>query len=167
MGIDISVKSKKYNCFMHLDEKISFVLGESGKGKTVFTRLALDSYNTGVDINVSNGFELVVLTGAIFRDFLRKANKHISSGKYKDLNEYWSDSMNFPYSESVIIVDDNDFITSREFACFVNADKYNYYLLINRTQLSELGYSIDAVFEFKANGKEHSLERKYNYPSQM
>ena len=31
---------------------------------------------------------------------------------------------------------------------------------IDRTQLSKLGYSIDAVFEFKANGKEHSLERK-------
>ena len=167
MGIDISLKSKKYNCSMHLDEKISFVLGDSGKGKTVFARLVSDSDNTGVDINVSNGFELVVLTGATFRDFLRKANKHISSGRYKDLNEYWSDIMNFPYSESVIIVDDNDFITSREFACFVNADKYNYYLLINRTQLLELGYHIDAVFEFKANGKEHSLERKCNYQSQM
>lgn len=74
MGIDISLKSKKYNCFMHLDEKISFVLGDSGKGTTVFARLASDSDNTGVDISVSDGFELVVLTGATFRDFLRNVS---------------------------------------------------------------------------------------------
>ena len=113
---------------------------------------------------MSNGFDLISISESEFSKFIKHANRRIHENKYSSLKEYWDDINNFPIVNSVIVIDDENFVESKEFATFVNADKYNYYIIINRTQISKIGYSVYEVYELKTNGKSHWLERKYNSP---
>lgn len=81
----------------------------------------------------------------------------------KHLKEYWSADGNFPIKNRIIIVDDEDFITSRRFALFVRASKTNCFLLISRARLSALSYSIDEIYKFVTDGKNHWLEQYYHF----
>lgn len=60
MQVDISIKSKKFNCSFSIVDKVTFIEGNSGVGKTQFSLRAMSSATT-VKNMVSNGSELVVL----------------------------------------------------------------------------------------------------------
>ncbi len=164
MSVDISIRSKRLEYEFEIKEKITFILGDSATGKTQMVSLINSFGNPSVKISVSNGFDLVSISESEFSKFIKHANRRIHENKYSSLKEYWDDINNFPIVNSVIVIDDEDFVESKEFATFVNADKYNYYIIINRTQISKIGYSVYEVYELKTNGKSHWLERKYNSP---
>lgn len=162
MSVEIELTSKRYHCHIKLNEKVTFICGDSGVGKTEFTR-RLQSRTSANKVNVSNGFEIIILTEERFMDMYRIAKRHINNlaDNTGTLKEYWSNSNNFPYFDSIIVIDDEDFIKKEEFSQFYNADKYNYYILIHRGHISNIGYSVNEVYDFRTSGKEHWLERRY------
>ena len=164
MSIDISIKSKRLEYEFEIKEKVTFILGDSATGKTKMVSLINNLNNPSVKINVSNDFDLISISESEFSKFIKHANRRIQENNYSSLKEYWANKDNFPIVNSVIVIDDENFVESNEFATFVNADKYNYYIIINRTQISKISYSVYEVYTLKTNGKSHWLERKYNSP---
>jgi len=164
MSVDISIKSKRLEYEFQIREKITFISGDSATGKTKMVSLINNSDNPSVKINVSNGFDLISISESEFSKFIKYANRRIHENKYGSLKEYWDNKDNFPVVNSVIVIDDETFVESNEFASFVNADKYNYYIIISRTQIAKINYSIYEIYNLKTNGKLHWLERKYNSP---
>lgn len=174
MQVDISVSSKKFQCSFSIVDKVTFIKGDSGTGKTQFSLRVLSSAAT-VKTIVSNRFDLIVLSKKEFNRSLSIAKRNIvkyTGQKFPEndkdkagklLFEYWSQEDNFPIFDSIIIVDDEDFVSSREFSAFFNADKYNYYIIINRREVAGISYSMDSVFEFKTDGIHHWLEKSVFY----
>lgn len=174
MQVDISIDSKKFKCSFSITDKITFIEGDSGTGKTQFSQRAMSSATTVTTI-ISNNFDLVVLSEKEFNRSLSIAKRNIE--KYTEqkfpindkeeagklLFKYWSNEDNFPIFDSIIIIDDEDFVSSREFSAYFNADKYNYYIIINRREVSGISYSIDSIFEFKTDGIHHWLENSISY----
>ena len=158
MSIDISIKSKRLEYEFEIKEKVTFILGDSATGKTKMVSLINNLNNPSVKINVSNDFDLISISESEFSKFIKHANRRIQENNYSSLKEYWANKDNFPIVNSVIVIDDENFVESNEFATFVNADKYNYYIIINRTQISKISYSVYEVYTLKTNGKSHWLE---------
>ena len=164
--VEIRLESKRYNCTVNIKEKVTFIKGDSGVGKTEFSR-RLSSVSRANKITVSNGFDVVVLHPDVFKSLCKRA---INSGKGTEskidniMKSYWGIEDNFPYYDSIIVIDDEDFVKTREFSIFYNCDKYNYYIIINRGKVPGISYSADEIYNFMKNGKEHYLEKAYKYP---
>ena len=54
---------------------------------------------------------------------------------------------------------------SFEFEAFFNSDCSNYYLIINRLHLDKIGYSVSEVYNYKVDGTNHFLEKRYTLPT--
>lgn len=164
MSVDISIQSKRLEYAFQIREKITFISGDSATGKTKMVSLINSSGNPSVKINVSNGFDLISISESEFSKFVKHANRRVHENQYGSLKEYWDDKGNFPIVDSIIVIDDETFVESSEFAAFVNADKYNYYIIINRTQLAKISDSMYEIYTLKTSGKLHWLERRYDSP---
>ena len=70
--VEISLTSKKFCCNFSIKEKLTFIRGDSGVGKTEFTK-RVNSKTSANKILVSNGFELSVLTRDVFDNIYKKA----------------------------------------------------------------------------------------------
>lgn len=162
MSVEIKIESKRYNCNLTIKEKVTFIKGESGVGKSLLTRY-ISEQTSAVKTYVSNNYDLVVLNNGMFQTFVKRASRKIGSTSKKDLEKYWSVEDNFPVLDSIIIIDDEDFVISEEFSAWFNSDKSNYYIIINRSHISNIGYSIEEVYKFKKNGKEHTILPLYSY----
>lgn len=159
--VRITVESKKYNCILDIKEKATFIKGDSGVGKTEFIR-RISSESNANKVSVSNGYDLVVLRPDTFRRICNRASKG-ETGKNREsiLERYWDAKDNFPYYNSIIIIDDEDFVKSKDFSCFFNCDKYNYYIIINRSKVPGINYSVDEVYNFVKDGKNHYIQKAY------
>lgn len=164
MRVDISIQSKRLEYAFQIRKKITFITGDSATGKTKMVSLINSFGNPSVKINVSNGFDFISISESEFSKFVKHANRRIHENQYGSLKEYWDDKGNFPIADSVIVIDDETFVESSEFAAFVNADKYNYYIIINRTQLAKISDSMHEVYTLKTSGRLHWLERRYDSP---
>lgn len=160
MGVSVSVTSKRFECSLVLEHKLSIVISDSGKGKSQLIQ-RLDSTISSVQVDVTEGYDTFVLTESVFNQYINKAKRMVRLGKYKSLKDYWSDD-NFPLENCVIFIDDEDFVIRREFDWFFNADVSNYYVVINRADLSGINYSVSDIFEFCTEGNRHWLKRKYD-----
>lgn len=164
----LKINTPSYKCDLELNSKVTFVLGGSGVGKSELVRkLQMD----GIEdfLTISDGFDFNVISCNVFNALFKTAKNHINdydnlsnSKKLAELRHYWSDRLNFPFSNSVLIVDDEDFVDSIEFQAFFDSDESNYYLLINRRHINRISYSVDDVYEFKSNGVFHYLEKRYD-----
>lgn len=47
----------------------------------------------------------------------------------------------------------------RDFSCFYNCDRYNYYIIINRGKVSGISYSVDEIYDFVKDGKNHYIRK--------
>lgn len=174
--ITLSLTSKRFNCKLELKEKVTFVLGNSGSGKTETIR-RLSSNASSKKVDITDGFSYEILTSTRFNDICNNALKYIShenkidSTNFNSLDDtrkkkyycnYWENTLNFPFSKSIIIIDDEDFVDSVEFQAFFDCDKSNYYLIINRLHLNRIGYSVSEVYDYKTSGVDHYLEKRYN-----
>lgn len=145
--IDIVIKSRKYNFSLAVNQKVTVIRGESGRGKSMFTRAAED---------VSGAYSVKV-----------------SDTRYKLVvppNRFWYEtiSRNIKYGDKCIyVLDDADYIASPEFAHLFKQDTSSFYIIINRTtdlslkRLSQIPFSIDEVYELVADGINHSLVHSY------
>lgn len=162
--MEFKLESKKYKCTMEFNQKLTFIRGDSGQGKTELIR-RLSSGSKSNTIITSNDFEVVVLTKQIFEQSYKFALKHKNSDKtdLSFLKSYWNNSENFPYDNSIIFIDDEDFVKSHEFAVFYESDRSNYYVIINRGDIPSLSYSVSEIYEFVSRGREHWIQRLYDY----
>lgn len=132
--IEISVKSKRYSCVLQLHQKVTVIVGNSGRGKTIFTK-AIEEQNEAYKITVSEtSYKLVVLSKTTWHDVVSVG---ISTNDRR-----------------IYIIDDMDFITSKEFSDMLAKDKTCYYVLISRFTLHR-----DEVYEFCTDGENHWLEK--------
>ena len=146
--ISIDVTSKKYDCHIDLHQKLTVIVGDSGKGKTVFFKAVIDS-SGAYKVNLSdNRYSIIALSEGF--------------GWENTLNDCISNN-----KKCVFVIDDEDFVITDKFSSYFKSVKGCYFIIINRfnnitfKSLNQLSFSVKEVYNFIANGKEHFLERKY------
>lgn len=112
--LSISVKSKRFNCDITLNHKVSVFIGDSGVGKTWFVNAIFNDI-LGCKVDYSESIIPVYLNKRELRNQLL--------GIYKD-------------SLPLFIVDDNDFVFTKEFGEMFNRVGECYLILIVRTEVS-------------------------------
>ncbi len=149
--LDIVVRSKKYNCDLALEHKVSVILGDSGVGKSLFVKAVTD-VSGAYKVQVSQSFRFQLLTSQTWEDILLVA---------ADKKE--------PY---IYLVDDEDFIFSKRFGELYSRITTSYFVLIVRTQILEddlvhwngISISAKAIYQFEKDGRNHKVVpmNKYN-----
>lgn len=142
--IEIRVTSSKQNYEFLLRQKVTVIRGKSGTGKSQFYKLISDGWSEDVHIQVSGGYELAALSG----------------------RERWRDIIEMSLlkkRKSIFVVDDEDFVSTKEFAEIFGQDGQNYYILINRMEnfgkLGMIPFSAKEIYEMEGEGKDHYLRR--------
>ena len=143
--INIDIKSSRFEFNMTVNQKITVIRGNSGKGKSTFAKAAED-VSGAYKVSVSDSkYRLEVPSN---KDWYRTISRNI---EHKD--------------KCIYVIDDADYVTTKEFASLFKEDKYSFYILINRfaglsiRSMSQLPFDIDEVYEFKADGKKHWLSK--------
>lgn len=140
--LSISVKSKRFNCDITLDHKVSVFIGDSGVGKTWFVNAIFNDI-LGCKVDYSESIIPVYLNKRELRNQLL--------GTYED-------------SLPLFIVDDNDFVFTKEFGETFNQVGKCYLILIVRTEvninrlclMNTISIDADSVYKFISNGVEHT-----------
>lgn len=140
--LSIEVRNKRYNCDLVLKHKVSVIKGDSGTGKTWLTKALID---------ISGGYKVAY-------------NQRVTPVL---LNEReWKHQLICNYeSTPLFIVDDCDFVFTKEFGSVFNRIGICYLILIMRTsvrmdkleRMNTISVSGDAVYNFVANGIEHTI----------
>lgn len=138
--ISIDVTSKKYDCHIDLHQKLTVIVGDSGKGKTVFFKAVTD--NSGAyKVNLSdNRYSIIALSEGF--------------GWESTLNDYISNN-----KKCIFVIDDEDFVITDKFSSYVKNITDCYFIVINRLLLN----ISDEVYYFKEDEKRHFLERYSKY----
>lgn len=117
-----------------LRRNITILAGDSGTGKTTLYELIADhtrSADSGVVVECQGARDCVALVDLDWRNQLSHTR------------------------ESIVIVDEGfSPITSAEFAETI-AGTDNYYLLITRSNLFQIPYSVDEIYRIKTSGKRY------------
>lgn len=140
--LSIKVRNKRYNCDLVLKHKVSVIKGDSGIGKTWLTKALID---------VSGGYKIT---------YSQKVTPVL-------LNEReWEHQLTGIYENTpLFIVDDCDFVFTKEFGGVFNHIGMCYLILIIRTsmrvdkleRMNTISVSGDAIYNFVANGIEHTI----------
>ena len=87
----------------------------------------------------------------------------ISGGNIVTLEgKNWEDELD-KLSNTVVVIDEGSkFVFSKEFASKVKGCD-NYFLIITRSYLSQLPYSVDEIYSIKGTGKNKEFERKHHH----
>lgn len=150
MSIRINVYNKRYQCDFELQHKVSVVVGESGRGKTVLVK-ALSDRSGAYKVSLSNErFRVIVLS----------------------IRDYEAQLSFYKGASCIFVVDDEDFMYTENFARYLAEDNSSYFLLICRLELgaisgnvfANVGFSAKAVYRFEADGVKHWLEQVYCFP---
>ena len=123
-GVRLSVDNKRFKCNIELEDKVTVIVGDSGVGKTLFAKKLYQNFD---DVEISNDYDVVILDTMMFKRWVKQASMF---SKGKTLEEYWSTQSNLPAVHSIIIVDDDDIVKSREFDTFFEKSQDNYFLFI-------------------------------------
>lgn len=142
--LDIAVRSKKYNCDLTLEHKVSVILGNSGVGKSLFVKAVTD-VSGAYKVQVSQPFRFQLLTLQTWEDTLTVA---------MDKKESY-----------IYLVDDEDFIFSKRFGELYSKITTSYFVLIVRTQILEndlvhwngISISAKAIYQFEKDGRNHKI----------
>lgn len=150
LSICVSVQNKRYQCTFELQHKISIVVGESGRGKTILVKALMDRsgvYKTTVS---DKKFRIVVLS----------------------VRDYEAQLSFYRGIPCIFVVDDEDFMYTEYFARYIKEDTESYFMLICRLEpgavsggvLADIGFSAKAIYRFVADGVNHWLEPVYHFP---
>ena len=124
-SVSIKVRDKRNSYSFVLRRNITILSGDSGRGKTTLYEMIADynEYGKASNVKISCDRNVVALGGSNWQESLEKTN------------------------DSVIVIDeDNKFIRSEEFADAVK-NSSNYFLIITRSYLEQLPYSVDEIYE--------------------
>ena len=136
--ISIRISNQRNEYKFTLYRNITILRGDSGTGKTTLYDMIRDYNNLGRESGVKiSGGNIVTLEGRNWEDELDKLSKKI-----------------------VVIDEGSKFVFSKEFANKVKGCD-NYFLIITRSYLSQLPYSVDEIYRIKGTGKNKEFERVY------
>ena len=124
-SVSIAVRDKRNSYSFVLRRNITLLSGDSGRGKTTLYEMIADynAYGKASNVKISCDREVVAIGGNNWRERLEKIHGAV-----------------------IVIDEDNQFVRSKEFADAVkNSD--NYFLLITRSYLAQLPYSVDEIYE--------------------
>lgn len=136
--VSIKISNQRNSYKFTLNRNITILRGDSGTGKTTLYDMIRDYNNLGRESGVKiSGGNIVTLEGKNWEDELDKLSKKI-----------------------VVIDEGSKFVFSKEFASKVKGCD-NYFLIITRSYLSQLPYSVDEIYSIKGTGKNKEFERVY------
>jgi len=136
--ITVSNASVKYE--FDIRRNITIIKGDSATGKTTLVELISEFYESGS----GSGITLVcdktcrVLAG---RD--------------------WSTILSTMKDSIVFVDEDNEFLSSKDFAEAVR-ESDNYYVIVTREGLINLPYSVDEIYGIRSSGKYAGLKQTYH-----
>lgn len=148
------VKSKKVVFEFTIRRNITVIKGDSASGKTTLLHMLYEYLRVGRESGYS------VSTDSNYYVYLRP-----------EVGRDWRDAL-LPLENTVIFIEENNhFVFSQEFAAFVQ-ESGNYFVLVNRSPLKMLPYSIHEIYEIVTVKKHadvresyHKLQELYsNYP---
>lgn len=138
------VKSKKVIFEFSIQRNITVIKGNSATGKTTLLHILYEYLRTGKQSGYS------VMTDASYYVYLRD-----------EVGRSWQDAL-YPLENTVIFIEENNsFIFGKEFAKFVR-DSGNYFVLISRSPLKTLPYSIHEIYEIVTEGKKTDIKESYH-----
>lgn len=140
--LEIKISSKRFDCEISINHKITVFVGNSGVGKTQFVK-ALTDKSGAYKVAMSDNCKAFKIT--------------------KDSWYYVLDGIEKSGEKSILVVDDEDFVFSVDFARKFSQNKSSYLLIIGRTDIIQeklgnwncLPIAADAVKEFVGEGKNH------------
>lgn len=148
------VKSKKMLFEFTIRRNITVIKGDSATGKTTLLHMMYEYLRVGRESGYS------VTADRNYFVYLRHEVGHT-----------WQEML-YPLENTVIFIEENNnFVFSKEFAEFVRVSG-NYFVLVNRSPLKMLPYSIHEIYEIRTDRKGvdikesfHQLKELYsNYP---
>jgi hypothetical protein len=149
------VKSKKTLFDFEIRRNITVIKGDSATGKTTLLHMLYEYLRVGKESGYS------VSTNARYYVYLRK-----------EVGRDWKDAL-FPLANTIIFIEENnDFVFTEDFAAFVK-NSGNYFVVVNRSPLKMLPYSIHEIYEIVTDGKHSDVKESYhelrelysNYPN--
>lgn len=149
--IKIDIRSERYNFSMTLNQKITVIRGDSGKGKSKLTK-AIESASKAYKIKVSDERYTLVVPPSYRDEWFKSISRDIEHA-----------------DKRIYVIDDADYVFDKRFYELFNKDKNSFYVIINRftrfetKSLGGLSFCIDEVYSFVANGKNHYLKPYYEF----
>lgn len=138
------VKSKKVLFAFSIKRNITIIKGDSATGKTTLVHMLYEYLRVGKESGYS------VTTNADYYVYLRH-----------EVGRDWKDAL-FSLKNTVIFIEENnDFVFRKEFADYVKKSG-NYFVLINRSPLKMLPYSIHEIYEIITVGKHADIKESYH-----
>lgn len=138
------VKSKKVLFEFSIKRNITIIKGESATGKTTLLHMMYEYLRVGRESGYS------VTTDADYYVYLRR-----------EVGRTWEEAL-YPLKDTIIFIEENNhFVFSKEFAEFVKISG-NYFVLVNRSPLKMLPYSIHEIYEIVTDGKHTDIKESYH-----
>lgn len=138
--IIIKLKSKRINYNLEFNHRINIIRGDSASGKSALIRL-LDSQKDS-NIQIISNYKLIHLTPA-FLQFVRESDNSFS-------NEY------------VYLIDEIDIAGNKDMLELVSHSPYKFILMVRESNLNNLTYGIDQIYEIYRSGKYNISRQMYN-----
>ncbi len=138
------VKSKKTVFEFDIKRNITVLKGDSATGKTTLLHMMYEYLRAGRESGYS------VSADCAYYVYLRR-----------EIGRSWQDIL-FPLENTVIFIEENNhFVFSKEFAQFVRMSG-NYFVLVSRSPLKMLPYSIHEIYEIILSTKHGSVRESYH-----
>lgn len=139
------VKSKKVVFDFWIRRNITVIKGDSATGKTTLLHMLYEYLRVGRE----SGY--AVATEVAYYVYLRR-----------EVGQSWEDVL-YPLKNTIIFIEDNNkFVFSKEFAEFVKTSG-NYFVLVSRSPLKMLPYSIHEVYEIITEKKHADVKEAYHF----
>ena len=139
----VRIVSKKVIYDFEIRRKITVIRGNSGTGKTTLVELVTKSEDKGMGVQVIAKVQCVTIV---------------------NMRNTWKTQIE-NLSNTIIFIDETaEFVLTTEFARVV-AKSDNYFVLVTRSKLDHLSYSVHEIYEISTSGKYHTLEHIYNHSS--
>lgn len=137
-------KSKKVIFEFSIRRNISVIKGDSATGKTTLLHMLYEYLRVGKQSGYS------VSTNAKYYVYIRD-----------EVGRNWTDALGSLRNTVIFIEENNDFIFSKEFAAYVKKSG-NYFVLVTRSPVKMLPYSIHEIFEIITDGKRTDVKESYH-----
>lgn len=139
------VKSKKTLFEFSIRRNITIIKGDSATGKTTLLHMLYEYLRVGRESGYS------VSTDADYFVYLRK-----------EVGRDWKDTL-LPLTDTIIFIEENNnFVFGEEFAEFVKTSG-NYFVLVNRSPLKMLPYSIHEIYEIITDSRHANVKESYHW----
>jgi hypothetical protein len=137
-------KSKKLLFEFDIRRNITVIKGESATGKTTLLHMLYEYLRVGKE----SGY--TVAADVDYYVYLRR-----------EVGRDWKDTL-YPLKNTVIFIEENNnFVFGQEFAEFVKSSG-NYFVIVNRSPLKMLPYSIHEIYEIATDKKHADIKESYH-----